>query len=402
MNSLVEHHAVFYQFWRLVKPQYSEEVDTACVSFNKEGKCIDFLINQAYWNSVDDIRKKFIICHECMHVLNSHGKRIGTKFSQYGDQANIAMDIVVNEGLTKFFGFNRAKIDPDDEYIWLDKIFKDDPSVVADNSFEYYLNKLIENNIGPAPSKSLINQHSGLGIPDELVQEIINQLSDEEGEVLKNIAERSEQGKKKDNGQIAGKSGGQLTKKLDKKPAVFKSKWETIIKKFEKSFGKEETNEAHWITKDRRMYNLNFDMFLPSDIEHEVRKTEKEKIKTYFFMDSSGSCQDLAQRFFDAAKSINPNKFDVEYYCFDTAVYKVDIAKRKLFGFGGTSFKSVSDFIYKKNKVKPHVWILTDGHGDYPDIPENEEKKWSWFLIQGGSKRFVPQNSKIYNLENFE
>ena len=40
--------------------------------------------------------------------------------------------------------------------------------------------------------------------------------------------------------------------------------------------------------------------------------------------------------------------------------------------------------------------------GDYPDIPENEEKKWSWFLIQGGSKKFVPQNSKIYNLENFE
>jgi len=402
MNSLVEHHAVFYQFWRLVKPQYSEEIDTACVSFNKEGRCIDFLINPTYWASVDDLRKKFIICHECMHVLNSHGKRIGTKFSEYGDQANIAMDIVVNEGLTKFFGFNRAKIDPDDEYIWLDKVFKDDPSVVADNSFEYYLNKLIENNVGPAPSKSLVNQHSGLGIPDELVQEIINQLSDEEGEVLKNIAERSEQGKKKDNGQIAGKSGGQLTKKLDKKPTVFKSKWETIIKKFEKSFGKEETSEAHWIAKDRRMFNLNFDMFLPSDIEHEVRKTEKEKIKTYFLMDSSGSCQNLAQRFFDAAKSINPNKFDVEYYCFDTEVYKVDIAKRKLFGFGGTSFKSVSDFIYKKNKVKPYVWILTDGHGDYPDIPEGEEKKWSWFLIEGGSKRFVPQNSKIYNLENFE
>jgi len=402
MNSLVEHHAVFYQFWRLVKPQYSEEVDTACVSFNKEGKCVDFLINPTYWASVNDLRKKFIICHECMHVLNSHGKRIGTKFSEYADQANIAMDIVVNEGLTKFFGFDRANIDPNDEYIWLDKVFKNDPSVVADNSFEYYLNKLIQNNAGPAPSNSLVNDHSGLNIPNEFAQEIINQLSDEEGEVLKSIAGRAEQGKNKDNGQIAGTSGGQLTKKLDKKPTVFKSKWETIIKKFEKSFGKEETSEAHWITKDRRMFNLNFDMFLPSEIEHEVRKTEKEKIKTYFFIDSSGSCQNLAQRFFDAAKSINPNKFDVEYYCFDTQVYKVDLQKRKLFGFGGTSFKSVSDFIYKKNKVKPYVWMLTDGHGDYPDMPENEEKKWSWFLIEGGSKRFIPQNSKIYNLENFE
>ena len=401
MNSLVHHHAVFYQFWRLVKPQYSEEIDTACVAFNNEGKCIDFLINKNYWDSVNNIRKEFIICHECMHVLNSHGKRIGKKFAEYGEQANCAMDIVVNESLVKFFGFDRAQIDPDDEYIWFDKIFKNNPSILKDNSFEYYLNKMLENNIQSPSSSSLVNDHSRLDIPDDLAQKIINQLSDEEAEVLKNIAQRAEQGKNKEN-QTAGSNAGQITKKLEKKPRVFKSKWETVIKKFQKSFGKDETNESHWIAKDRRIYNLNFNIFLPSEIEYEVRKTQKDKIKTYFFMDSSASCANLAQRFFDAAKSIDPNKFDVEYYCFDTQVYKVNIEKNRLFGFGGTSFRSVSDFIYKKKNVKPYVWILTDGHGDYPNIPEAEENKWNWFLIKDGNRRYIPQKSKIYDLENFE
>ena len=365
LNSLVSHHAVFYQFWRLVKPAYSDDIDTACVSFNEEGKCVDFLINKEFWQSISTEKQKFVICHECMHVINSHGKRINKKFQEHADQANCAMDIVVNESLVKYFGFNRLNIDPDDEYIWFDKFFKDQPTVLRDNSFEYYLNKIIENNIQiPNTGKHLINSHDGLDIPKEFAQQIVNALSDEEADVLKNIAPRAEQGKKQDsNRKTAGTSAGDLVKTLEKKPIKTRSKWETIIKKFERSFGKEECDESHWLAKDRRMHNLNFDIFLPSEIEYEVRKTNKDKIKTYFFLDSSGSCEALAQRFFDAASSINKDKFDVEYYCFDTSVHKVNLKHRKLFGFGGTSFRSVSDFVYKTKNEKPFVWVLTDGWG---------------------------------------
>jgi predicted metal-dependent peptidase len=404
LNSLVYHHAVFYQFWRLVKPAYSHDIDTACVSFNNEGNCVDFLINKEFWNSISEEKKKFVICHECMHVINSHGKRINKKFQQYADQANCAMDIVVNESLVKYFNFNKKQIDPDEEYVWFDKFFKDDPSVLKDNSFEYYLNKIIEKNIQmPKSGNHLVNGHEGLDIPKEFAQQIINELSDEEADVLKNIAERAEQGKKQEStGQIAGTKAGDLVKTLEKKPSKTLSKWETVIKKFERSFGKEETNEAHWVAKDRRMHNLNFNIFLPSDIEYEVRKTNKDKIKTYFFMDSSGSCDMLAQRFFDAAKSINRDKFDVEYYCFDTSVYKVNLKDRKLFGFGGTSFRCISDFVYKTKNENPYVWVLTDGYGDYPPIPDKEQKKWSWFLTKDGCQRYIPRECKTYLLENFE
>jgi predicted metal-dependent peptidase len=403
-NSLVGHHAVFYQFWRLVKPSFSEEIDTACVSFNEEGRCVDFLINKEFWNDLSEEKKKFVICHECMHVINSHGKRVNKKFQSYSEQANCAMDIVVNESLVKYFNFNKQEIDPKEEYVWFDKFFKDKPKVLKDNSFEYYLNKIIEDNIEMPNSKNhLINSHEGLDIPKEFAQQIINQLSDEEAEVLQNIAERAEQGKKQEsNANIAGTKTGDLVKTLNKKPHKTKSKWETVIKKFEKSFGKEEVEESHWLAKDRRMYNLNFDIFLPSELEYEVRKTNRDKIKTYFFMDSSGSCGNLAQRFFDAASSINKDKFDVEYYCFDTAVYKVNLKDRKLFGFGGTSFRSISDFVYKTRNEKPFVWVLTDGFGDHPNIPEQQEQKWSWFLTKEGSNKFIPKNSRIFNLENFE
>lgn len=404
LNSLVNYHAIFYQFWRLVKPVFSQEIDTACVGFNDNGKCVEFLINKDFWNSISDTKKQFVICHECMHIINSHGKRVHKKFQEHADQANCAMDIVVNESLVKYFGFDKKEIDPKEEYVWFDKFFKDKPNILKDNSFEYYLNKIIENNIKiPTSGKHLINSHEGLDIPKEFAQQMVNALSDEEADILKNIAQRAEQGKKQEsNGKIAGSQSGDLIKTLEKKPIKTKSKWETIIKKFERSFGKEETSDAHWLAKDRRMHNLNFNIFLPSEIEYEVRKTNKDKIKTYFFMDTSGSCANLAQRFFDAANSINKDKFDVEYYCFDTRVYKVNMKDKKLFGFGGTSFRCISDFVYKNKNEKPFVWVLTDGWGDFPNIPENQEEKWSWFLIEDGSKRFIPQNSKIYNLENFE
>jgi len=403
LNSLVYHHAVFYQFWRLVKPSYSEEIDTACVSFNQDGKCVDFLINKDFWNEIGEEKKKFVICHECMHVINSHGKRINKKFQEHADQANCAMDVVVNESLVKYFGFDRKEIDSNKEYIWFDKLFKGQKDILKDNSFEYYLNKIIEKNIQiPNSGSGLINGHEGLDIPKEFAQEIINALSDEEADVLKNIAERAEQGKKESTGKLAGTQAGSLVKTLDKKPPKKKSKWETIIKKFVKSFGKEESEESHWLAKDRRMHNLNFNIFLPSEIEYEVRKTNKDKIKTYFFMDTSGSCAGLAQRFFDAANSIDKDKFDVEYYCFDTQVYKVNLKDKKLFGFGGTSFRCISDFVYKHKNEKPFVWVLTDGYGDFPPIPDKEQEKWSWFLTKDGCERYIPRACKTYLLENFE
>jgi hypothetical protein len=48
------------------------------------------------------------------------------------------------------------------------------------------------------------------------------------------------------------------------------------------------------------------------------------------------------------------------------------------------------------------VWILTDGYGDKINIPQNQIKKWSWFLTENSSKEYIPNGCKIYDLQNFE
>ena len=35
------YHGLFNKLWNLGKPRFSNEVDTAAVMFNKEGRCID-------------------------------------------------------------------------------------------------------------------------------------------------------------------------------------------------------------------------------------------------------------------------------------------------------------------------------------------------------------------------
>ena len=287
LESLLEHHGVFYQFWRLVKPVYSNAIPTACVGFNKEGNCIEFLINKKFWDKQSNHNKKFIIAHECLHVINSHGKRAGKKMSNL---ANQAMDIVVNESLVKYFKFNRKEIDPKTEYYWMDNSFDGDPEVLPWNNFEYYYNRLLKD-AKFVKNKQLINDHSGLGdFPEQSVQEIINNLSEEDSESLKNISEDAEKNARKNDNKTIGNVRGGLIQKIENKPVQYKKRWESIIRRFEKKMSKDEGLESHWIMKDRRLYNLNFNIFLPSDIEQTLRKTESEKVATWFFMDTSGSC----------------------------------------------------------------------------------------------------------------
>ena len=414
-ESLVGYHAVFYKFWGLVRPSYSDEVPTACVSFDPDAKCIDFLINKTFWDTLSPMQKEFIICHECMHVISSHFHRAGSKMSS---EANQAMDVCVNESLVKYFGFDRSKFDPSNDYCWLDTVFEEKDEALPWHSFEYYYNLLIKKSEeapqdgsgdGTDPAKSnqggggeLINDHSGLGkLPEDASQEILDELSEEEAEVLENVSRDSSKGEQ-ESGQLAGTGAGGLEQNIAKRSARRKKKWETLIKKFEKKMCRDESHEDNWALTPRRMHNLSSTLFLPSEIEQELRRTESIRIQTWFFMDTSGSCWDLAPRFHKAAASLDPDKFDVKYFAFDTLVYEVDLKKKKLKGGGGTSFRILTNFIYNQKKAKPHVWILTDGYGNNMNIPDNQRKKWNWFLTDNSTEQFVPKGCKVHRLKDFE
>ena len=65
---------------------------------------------------------------------------------------------------------------------------------------------------------------------------------------------------------------------------------------------------------------------------------KEDKICVYFFLDTSGSCINLKDRFFKAARSLDPKRFYIRLFSFDTSVAELDIKKNKVYGGGGTDF----------------------------------------------------------------
>ena len=73
--------------------------------------------------------------------------------------------------------------------------------------------------------------------------------------------------------------------------------------------------------------------------------------------------------------------------------------------FANGSFCILENFIL--NQIKQNnsnypdaVWVLTDGFGDHihplkPDV-------WNWFLTPNGCIDYIPKQSHVYNLDEFE
>ncbi len=199
----------------------------------------------------------------------------------------------------------------------------------------------------------------------------------------------------------AGMNPGGLTKLANLPVRVIKKKWESIIKNWTRKFALEK-EEEQWSHKSRRMGAMSNDLMLPSD--RDVDFEEKHKIGVYFFQDTSGSCAHLADRFFAAAASLDPARFDVIMHCFDTKIYPTDLKSKKLYGFGGTSFSCIEAYIQakvqKEGKRYPSaVFIISDGYGDAvkPEFPE----KWYWFLSEN-YKTYIPAESPTFMLKDFE
>ena len=66
---------VFLTLWKLGKPVFTNEIETACVAFDKEGKELYFYFNPDFWNSINLYNRSFVIAHECLHVILKHGYR---------------------------------------------------------------------------------------------------------------------------------------------------------------------------------------------------------------------------------------------------------------------------------------------------------------------------------------
>lgn len=391
-RSLEKHHGLFYLLWEMGKPSFTNTVETAGVQFNKDGNHVAFLFNINFWNSLSEYERTFIICHECLHISLNHGVR--AKDAKNYQASNVAMDIVVNHILVNKFGFDRSKISKelDKKLCWTDTVFPG-KKINSDQNFEYYYNMFEKDYVS---CQSSIDDHSKLGSSnwDEVGSSLNEKMNDEEKEGIKDIV------------QSAGKQGGSWFVFVDiKKYVAKKKKWETVIKNWSKKYIKEDfKDKEQWARINRRFSFLGTDLLLPSEMEIDETAEEKNKIDVLFFQDTSGSCYSFRDRFFAAARSLPPEKFNIELCCFDTEVYETSIESGELYGFGVTSFQILEDYVQEKvskgGKYPEAIFTITDGMAD-DHIDPKFPKKWYFFLSYNFTN-CISKKCNIFNLKDFE
>lgn len=413
-RTLESNHVLFSRMWTMGEPIFTTDIPTAAVTFDKKtGEQLSYLFNPDYFDKLDDYQKSFVISHECLHIILSHGKR-----SFEFDNAmlcNVAMDLVVNHMLVEKFGFDRNAVYDQQNLCWVDTVFGPDSEVRTDGTFEYYYNLLKSDSTAQsrAGKTQLVDSHNweasygaesgenkNDGV-DNLNKQIVEAM---EGEVQKmpDIGKHIQADNQEDlESKLAGNVAGNGYLQLKPKP-IIKYKWETIIKKWSRVIQRKEKEKEQWARKNRRISDLPTKMMLPSYMEYEHEN--KGMIDVWFFQDTSGSCQSLAPRFFAAARSLNPKRFNVKMFCFDTKIYPTTLESGKLYGFGGTSFCIIEQYIQSEIRSKdiPYpaaVFVITDGYGDAV-IPE-QPKKWYWFLSTD-YKMLIPNTCNIYKLSDFE
>lgn len=427
-KQLEDYHSVFSKFWSMGKPTVTREIPTCAVSFDKAGQQIMWSVNPDFWSTLSESGKLFAIAHECMHVIFSHGVR-STELLKTMDVGtlNAAMDIAVNSHLESHYGFRRDEVEPEGvRYIWLDEVLPGEP---AGKSFEYYANALLNKNPeAKLKNKASPNRESGGGGGKPQTVDDHKDLAGFGGGDLADMLKRT-----LDSGnteELAEMAGSDATPEMEKSAAAAakglragkhpgdtvleiasakwirpKPRWESVVKKWALRAADEFAEAPVWTQQSRRIDpSMMGDCMLPALGESEG--DEKRRIRVSFFLDTSGSCISYAERFFKAARTLDPRRFDVKLYCFDTRVYETDLKTGKVYGGGGTSFSIIERRIQaemaERGSAYPHaVWVLSDGYGN--DVHPEKPKRWHWFLTAGGSRDYgIPADSHVHKLSDFE
>lgn len=463
LRQLEKHHALFGQFWTVGTILETEKIPTAAITFDKEGRGIEFLINPKFWDSLTDYEKAFVIGHECLHVYFDHGRRMiqGNMDRQLG---NVAGDVVINHYLTDSFGFDREQIRMWKEYCWRETVFPPDAvkaqmqaammqvapddidgrRAIADKfiqpgkwrkdvdknrSMEYYYDLLEEDQQqqGSGGKGEPQEGEGGMGLPQTVddhggwadadpdeVQDILDAMQDVVDQVTERISNEEleefedkigENADEQNKAQQAGTMGGMLVKKIRLGHVIKKRKWETVVADVVGRFMKmtEEVEVEQWAMPARRLHMMGEDLMLPSMYEDTVPK--RDRVDLWFFQDTSGSCVSYAKRFFKAAASIPDDKFRIRAFCFDTSVYEIDLKKGELQGFGGTYFHIIEDEIRRIVDTEgceypQAVFIITDGYGS--NVYPQHPERWHWFMTDGHSTSNIPDKCQVYKLKDYE
>lgn len=410
---LESHHSIFYKMWSAGKPVFSEQVDTAAVEFDKVGNCLRLCFNQRFWHSMDEDGRLFVIAHEMLHVILNHGKRCAEVPAAKRVAANICMDVVVNHLLVNGFGFDRksaedsvrkaSKSESESPLCWVDTVFSG-MILPDDECFEFYYSKYLKSfgdgnsPMAALPNNGCLDDHSRLPScdMDSLMEGIASEMTKEELQSIFGVV------KKHRPNEFAGIGQGMWAAASERRVSR-RRRWESVIKKWERAASREDYGLGEqWTRRGRRHCSLSDSIFLPSEVDAVQVLRDEKSVEVLFFMDTSGSCWDLRDRFMSAAKSLDKRRFETRLFCFDTSAVEITERSGRVYGGGGTSFRAVAMKVEEccKGRRHPHVFVLTDGYGDA--FSAERPERWHWFVTRGGTVSYIDDRCHVHRLEDYD
>jgi hypothetical protein len=414
-----EHSYLFYTFLNdMAVPEFSKEIDTACVIFNGDNENYKFLINEEFWNKLNFFSKSFLISHEIMHVLLKHGKR-GKQFLNSIDEKNkshnllnVCMDISINEILLRELDFTKDLLNFPQDGCFVNTVFKPNDilneNIVDDESFDYYYH-LYTKLYGLKEPPPTLDDHSTFSSENKPSNKKDNEtdFDDAEQSNEEDIIDSLLEGEEDFFSSDSHGSEEEASHSINIKSKSLEDYFKISIKSSSKM--KIKYKEKHvWHGYNRRispiMSSIDPKISIPSTMKQPNNKKEKHKILIY--LDTSYSCFQESNNLLTLAANLPDSKFDIQLFSFSNSVQEVKQDKYNTYTLsnkGATNILAVCNHANNllSNEKFDAVFVLTDAEflslkiSDFFDY-----KKWFFFIIPFPNRPHIT-NTIPYKVKRF-
>ena len=402
-EELEPYSGIYKAFWNQIDTiveTYS--IPTAAIEFSNVGDPVCMHINPDYWNTLNTEHKKFILMHECLHVVFIHGIRgMAEYYSTISPTLiNIATDITINHYIRDTLKFDVSSFDYS-KYIWIENTKFTIGHVEKNRDFQYYLSILQKS--GNPSSGSTVDIHKDITGKNtststdysigQIVKDAINSAGKESTICLPGqLGESTSR-------QYGIEPGNQAVDIFVK--AVTSKIWNSLMIKNrtrQRRSSREDIDfTTSWIKENRRSSCLEHSLMLPREVDDLV---EVSPVRFAMYIDVSGSCSMYVEPFTKLVKSVPAHKFDFSCYGFDTKVYDIDHRAKvvRIPGGGGTNIGAVISHANQLPRFPDVIVVITDGEGSLNPTPKHPER-YKWMLTSNHTTHYIKSNSAFKNFK---
>lgn len=405
LDSLYLFAPFFYRLARaLGEPIESDEIDTACVSFDKDNKAITFNINPDYISEMDSEKVAFVIAHEAYHVLLSHLNEISSK--EYKDYSilTVAHECIVNDSIE-----NSLALECPDNLYHGEKYGADFSAFSTKEAYEY----LVKNENNDDSNKPSESGCDGFNVSDEDMEDFFDALENAVNGAIKDSNDNNEHlpseiedmifemGIQTSNSFGIGSDNSEMFVKQDDMNLNWKDLLARINPKVLTAGHKDVVSS--WHSPRRKMVSSYPNIILPVNKKRGGTSDNGSDMPTVILaLDMSGSIPSyLIGGLANLADSMPADLFDGIPVTWSNSVKEFNTKTKAICSRGGTNIDAVYQYSQKvadKKKSQPYVVVITDGECRFYKETDKDvvRERWFWGAINKNSIRTIKSRFSSY------